>query len=59
MAILGPKFIDLDLGTLTLSREMIFLILRIPMSNLNGLCGFYHDPNVGIKLPWSDEPGLQ
>jgi hypothetical protein len=38
---------------------MIFIIFGIFMSNLNGLCGFYHDPNVGINLPWSREPGLQ
>jgi hypothetical protein len=58
MAILGPKIIDLDLGTLILSSEMIFLISRMFMSNLNGLCGFYHDPNVGVNLPWSGYPGL-
>jgi hypothetical protein len=28
------------------------------MSNLNGLWGFYHDPNVGVNLPWSGYPGL-
>jgi len=48
----APKIIDLDLGTLILSIEMMFLIFRIFMSNLNGLCGFYHDPNVGVNLPW-------
>jgi len=49
----APKFIDLDLGTLILSEEMMFLIFRIFMSNLNELCSFYHDPNVGFNLPWS------
>jgi hypothetical protein len=47
----------LDLGTLILSREVIFLIFRIFMSNLNELCGFYHDPNVGVNLPSSGYPG--
>jgi hypothetical protein len=29
------------------------------MGYLNELCGFYHDPNVGVhNLPWSGEPGL-
>jgi len=28
------------------------------MSNLNGVCGFYHDPNVGVNFPWWGEPGL-
>jgi len=28
------------------------------MSNLDGLCGFYRDPNVGVNLAWSGEPGL-
>jgi hypothetical protein len=37
---------------------MIFFIFRIFMSNLNGLSGFYYDPNVGVNLPWSGEPGL-
>jgi hypothetical protein len=32
---------------------MVFLIFGILMSNLNGLCDFYHDPNVEINLPWS------
>jgi hypothetical protein len=31
------------------------------MGNLNELCGFYHDPNVGggggVNLPWSGEHG--
>jgi hypothetical protein len=59
MAMLGPKIYRFGLGTLILSRDMIFLIFLIFMSNLNGLCDFYHDPNVGINLPWSGEPGLQ
>jgi len=58
MAISGPKIIDLDLGTLIFSREIIFVTFRIFMSNLNGLCGFYHDPNVGVNLPWSGYRGL-
>jgi hypothetical protein len=37
---------------------MIFLIFRIFMRNLNGLCGYYHHPNVGVNLPWSGYPGL-
>jgi len=28
------------------------------MGNLNEPCGFYHDPNVGVNLPWWGEPGL-
>jgi hypothetical protein len=28
------------------------------MSDLNGVCGFYHDPNVGVNLAWSGEAGL-
>ncbi len=28
------------------------------MRNLNGLCGYYHHPNVGVNLPWSGYPGL-
>jgi hypothetical protein len=28
------------------------------MGNLNELCGFYHDPNLGVDLPWVGEPGL-
>jgi hypothetical protein len=59
MAIIGPKIYRFGLETLILSGEMIFLIFGIFMSNLNGLCDFYHDPNVGINLPWSGEPGLQ
>jgi hypothetical protein len=35
---------------------MIFLIFKIFMRNLNGLCGYYHDPNVGVNLPWSGYP---
>jgi hypothetical protein len=37
---------------------MLFLMFRIFMSNLNMLCGFYHDPYVGVNLPWSGELGL-
>jgi hypothetical protein len=37
---------------------MIFLLFRIFMSNLNELCHFYHDLNVGVNLPWSGKPGL-
>jgi hypothetical protein len=59
MAILGPKIYRFGLGTLILSRGMIFLIFRIFMSNLNGLCDFYRDPDVGINLPRLGEPGLQ
>jgi hypothetical protein len=59
MAILGPKIYGFGLGTLIMSREMIFLIFGIFMSNLNRLCDFYRDPNVGMNLPWSGEPGLQ
>ncbi len=59
MAMLGTKIYRFGLGTLILSREMIFRIFRIFMSYLNGLCDFYHDPNVGINSPWSGEPGLQ
>ncbi len=33
-------------------------LFRIFMGNLNELCGFYHDPNVGVNLPWLGEPGL-
>jgi hypothetical protein len=25
------------------------------MGNFNELCGFYHDPNVGVNLPWLGE----
>jgi hypothetical protein len=47
----APKNLDLDLGTLILSREMIFLIFRIFMRNLNGLCGFTIIPMWGsIRL---------
>jgi len=28
------------------------------MSNLNGVCGSYRDPNVGVNLAWSGEAGL-
>jgi hypothetical protein len=59
MDVLGPKIYRFGLRTLILFREMIFLIFGIFMSNLNGLCDFYHDLNVGINLPWSGEPGLQ
>jgi hypothetical protein len=38
-------------------RKMIFLIFRVFMSNLNGLCDFYHDPNVWMNLPWSGDAG--
>ncbi len=55
MAILGNKIYRFGLGTLILSGEMLFLIFRIFMSNLNGLCDVYHDPNVGINLPWLGE----
>jgi hypothetical protein len=43
----APKIIDLDLGTLILSREIIFVIFRIFMSNLNGLCGYLLSPMWG------------
>jgi hypothetical protein len=37
----------------------MLLIFIIFMSNLNGLCDFYHAPNVGINLPWLGEPGVE
>jgi len=33
-------------------------IFRIFIGNLNELCGFYHDPNLGVDLLWAGEPGL-
>jgi hypothetical protein len=58
MAILGPKNFRFGLRDPDFVEGMMFLTLRISMSNLNVLCDFYHDPNVGVNLPWSGYPGL-
>jgi len=58
MAILGPKNYRFGLRDPDFVQRMICLKFRIFMSNLNVLCHFYHDANVGVNLPWSGYPGL-
>jgi hypothetical protein len=58
MAILRPKNNRFGFREPDFVKGNNFLIFRTFMSNLNGLSGFYYDPNVGVNLPWSGEPGL-
>jgi len=51
MAILGPKIYRFGLWHPDLVQANdIYKIFRIFMGNLNELCGFYHDPNVGVPI---------
>jgi hypothetical protein len=50
MAILGPKIIDLNSGTLIYSMEITFINTYKQFKLIWGV--FYHDPNVGVDLPW-------